>query len=49
MNDALLEAFQNTPEEPVIKFVHMGLRNLRDAANRIREERGIEVIEDYEE
>ena len=33
LNDALLEAFQNTPEEPVIKFVHLGLRQLREAAN----------------
>ena len=26
LKDALHEAFVNTPEEPVIKFVHMGLR-----------------------
>ena len=47
LNDALLEAFQNTPEESVIKFVHMGLRQLREAANEARIERGIEVLDDY--
>ena len=36
LKDALLEAFRNTPEEPVIKFVHMGLKNLRDEANEVR-------------
>ena len=26
LKDALNEAYKNTPEESVIKFVHMGLR-----------------------
>ena len=47
LKDALQEAFRHTPEEPVVKFVHMGLRMLREAANAARNERGIELIEDY--
>ena len=47
LNDALREAFINTPEEPVIKFVHMGIRQLREAANEIRKKTNQEEVEDY--
>ena len=47
LKDALLEAFKNTPEESVIKFVHMGLRQLRESANEARIEKGIDLVEDY--
>ena len=42
LKEALLEAFQHTPEESVVKFVHMGLRMLREAANSARAAKGIE-------
>ena len=42
LKDALQEAFRYTPEEPVVKFVHMGLRMLREAANKARVRKGIE-------
>ena len=42
LKDALHEAFKHTPEESVVKFVHMGLRMLRDAANKARAAKGIE-------
>ena len=47
MLDALKDAFHYTPEEPVVKFVHLGLRLLREAANEARERKGIERLEDY--
>ena len=47
LKDALEEAFKNTPEEPVIKFVHMGLRQLREAANEIRRDKNEVEVEDY--
>ena len=39
MLDALLEAFRVTPEEPVIKFVEMGIEALRREAKQIRQEK----------
>ena len=48
LKDALKEAFQHTPEEPVVKFVHMGLRHLREAANEVRRERNEEEVSDYD-
>ena len=47
LKDSLLEAFKNTPEDSVVKFVHMGLRQLRESANEARKEKGIETVEDY--
>ena len=49
LKDALKEAFQHTPDEPVVKFVRMGLRQLREAANEIRRERNEEEVSDYDE
>ena len=47
LKDALKEAFRHTPEEPVVKFVHMGLTQLREAANEVRTNRGEDVVSDY--
>ena len=41
LKDSLQEAFRHTPEEPVVKFVHLGLKLLREAANDARAEKGI--------
>ena len=47
LKDALHEAFKHTSEDSVVKFVHMGLRQLRESANEARKEKGIELVEDY--
>ena len=47
LKDALREAFVNTPEDSVVKFVHMGLKQLRDEANAVRVKRNMEVKEEY--
>ena len=47
LKDALQETFKHTPDEPVIKFVHMGLKMLREAANNGRREKNIEQLEAY--
>ena len=47
LKDALKEAFRHTPEEPVISFVHAGLRSLREEANKARADKGIELKEEY--